>query len=247
MAFDSDKGVGPTDELLLVLLDEIRHAERHATSSRVAAVIGHLIGTPLNVISGRAGLIRANPQSDSAITDHATRIEDQAHQLAQRIRHLIEYLTAPVPGPTPTLLATVVGNAVSLYRPIAAHRAVEIQVDDSSLPDVDVDSTSTLVTLTSLLSIGARSAPKGAAVKVAVSQESTAIVLIEVGIPGMKPPRGRIDRLEPPENDPVDPELMQVLSVCLAMLRRVEGKLETVEANDGGTIVRLYCPSFARS
>ena len=114
----------------------------------VAAVIGHLIGTPLNVISGRAGLIRANPQSES-VTDHAIRIEDQAHRLAQRIRHLIEYLTAPVPGPTPTPLATVVADSVSLYQPIAAHRAVEIRIDATSLPDVDVDSTSTLVTLTS--------------------------------------------------------------------------------------------------
>jgi signal transduction histidine kinase len=243
MAVDSDEGVGPTDALL-VLLDEVRHAERHATSSRVAAVIGHLIGTPLNVISGRAGLIRADPES-AGVADHAARIEDQAHRLAQRIRHLIEYLTAPVPGPTATPLATVVADAMSLYQPIAAHRDVDIQLDASSLPDVDVDSISTLVTLTSLLSIGARSAPKGATLKVAVSPASGNHIAIEVEIPGLKPPTGRIDRLEPPEDDPVDPELMQVLSVCFAMLRRVEGRLEIHPKNDG-SLVRLSCPTFAR-
>ena len=60
----------------LVLLDRLRQAERLAVSSRVASVIGHLIGTPLNVIAGRAALIRANPSDESTI-ENARRIEEQ--------------------------------------------------------------------------------------------------------------------------------------------------------------------------
>ena len=32
-----------------------------AASARMVSMVGHLIGTPLNVIAGRASLIRTNP------------------------------------------------------------------------------------------------------------------------------------------------------------------------------------------
>src|SRR5688500_10143930 len=96
-AMAADQGPDTPDRLL-ALLDELRQAERRAAISRVASVIGHLIGTPLNVIAGRAALIRANPSPEAAL-ENAQRIEQQVERLALRIRRLIDYLTAPEPEP----------------------------------------------------------------------------------------------------------------------------------------------------
>ena len=61
---------------LLARLDTLRQAERRAASARMVSVAGHLIGTPLNVIAGRAALIRSNPAPE-AVEENVRRIEEQ--------------------------------------------------------------------------------------------------------------------------------------------------------------------------
>src|SRR3954447_3176280 len=79
-----------TAALLLTRLDDLRRAERRAASARMVSVAGHLAGTPLNVIAGRAALIRADP-SPAAVEENLRRIEEQVERMAQRMRRLIEY------------------------------------------------------------------------------------------------------------------------------------------------------------
>jgi two-component system NtrC family sensor kinase len=43
----------------LEAMDQLRHADRLRTVGRLAAGIAHEIGTPLNVVSGRAEMIAA--------------------------------------------------------------------------------------------------------------------------------------------------------------------------------------------
>lgn len=224
----------------LVLLDRLRQAERLAVSSRVASVIGHLIGTPLNVIAGRAALIRANPNDDSTI-ENARRIEEQVDRLAQRIRRLIEYLTAPDQAIEPRSAANVLEEAVSLYRPIALRRGVRIEVPPPPLPDDTVDGTSALIVLTSLLSLALRAASPGEAVQLGLIALDNGVAF-ELGVPGMDPPRERIDRLEPPEQDwrgSVDQ--LQVLHVCHAISLRSGGRLEIQPREPSGALIRLSC------
>src|SRR6476620_7657413 len=88
---------------LLARLDDLRQAERRAASARMVSVAGHLIGTPLNVIAGRAALIRSNPAPE-AIEENVRRIEEQVERLALRIRRLIDYFGLAEP---PTELRSV--------------------------------------------------------------------------------------------------------------------------------------------
>src|SRR5512134_3020197 len=82
---------------LLARVDELRQAERRAASARMVSVAGHLIGTPLNVIAGRAALIRSSA-SPEAIEENVRRIEEQVERLALRIRRLIDYFGLAEPG-----------------------------------------------------------------------------------------------------------------------------------------------------
>jgi signal transduction histidine kinase len=225
----------------LALLDHLRQTELRATSSRVASVIGHLIGTPLNVIAGRAALIRSNPTAEYA-TENARRIEEQVERLAQRVRRLIEYLTAPEPSSESRAVEHIVADALSLYGPVAAQRGLSVLAPTGVLPEVFVDGTSALVVLTSLLSLALRIARRGEVVKMNLTGGGEGMVVFELAVPGMELPKVRIDRLEPPEDDGrIDADRLQALSVCFAIARRNGGSVDVVADPPRGALIRFEC------
>jgi signal transduction histidine kinase len=82
---------GPT-EPLLQLLDTLQQYQLRNAGAEVAAAIAHALGTPLNVISGRAELIRQDPSSALA---QVARIEEQVRKVASGLRQLVDYLAVP--------------------------------------------------------------------------------------------------------------------------------------------------------
>jgi signal transduction histidine kinase len=222
----------------LVLLDDLRQAERRAVSSRVASVIAHLIGTPLHVIAGRASLIRS-VASDPTVAENARRIEEQVDRLAKRIRALIEYLTAPEPEPKAESASVVVATALALYAPIALERGVVLRAVDGPAVDVRVDGTSVLVVLTSLLSLATRIGAPGEVAELATTLAEDGQVAFALDVPSLETPTGRIDSLEPPkEPSRAGSEALQVLSVCSAIARRAGSTLSATARAGGGTTIQ---------
>lgn len=84
----------PARESLLELYDTLAQHQLRDAGAEVAAAIAHAVGTPLNVISGRAELIRHDPSNALA---QVTRIEEQVKKLANGLRQLVDYLAVPDP------------------------------------------------------------------------------------------------------------------------------------------------------
>lgn len=231
-------------ETRLALLEELRQLERRAAISRVASVIGHIIGTPLNVIAGRAAMIRANPNGDAA-AQNARRIEEQVERLAYRIRRLIDYLTVPEPHQAATSsVQRVLQAALALYLPIAAQRGVDIEATGEP-PAAMLDEACALVVLTSLLGLAARVAPRGERVVISASEASPGGVLFELLVPGLTPPRARIDHLDPPDDEvggTAHAERLQVLSVCFAIAQRHGGRVDVESRGEASSAIRFECP-----
>ncbi len=221
----------------MLVLDDLRQAERRATSARVASIIAHLIGTPLHVIAGRASLIRA-AAGDPQIDENARRIEEQVEKLAQRIRALIDYLTPPDAVGSEEPAEAVVTAALGLYGPIAKERGVTVRRSGEPLAG-SIEGSSALIILTSLLSLASRVAGSGATCELTLSIEGNR-ALFDLVVPGMEPPSGRLDTLEPPDH-PVKggTEALQVLSLCAGMARRANGSIEVVAAPAGSTTLRF--------
>ena len=223
----------------LALLDTMRFAERCAAVSQVASVIAHVIGTPLQVIAGRAALIRFNPHAET-VAENARKIEEQVERLAQRIRKLTEYVTSPEPDVEPLQLNALVAEALSLYEPIAARAGLQIVLIDTC-PEAMVDGTPTLVVLTSLLSLAVRTAKAGERIELEIKAYSNDNIGFELKIPGLDLPEARIDRLDPPDGDGGNAEQLQVLSVCNAIARKHDGKLEVVSPTQGQMAIQFEC------
>jgi signal transduction histidine kinase len=227
----------------LVLTDALRRAERHAIVSRLSSVFAHLIGTPLNVIAGRAALIKSNPES-AAVLENASRIEQQVERLAFRIRRLIDYWTlVDVVDHALHDVSSILRDALTLHGPVATARNIEIVVQSGELPPRSLERMSTLVVLTNLLSLATVVAPPGSRIELSVTAADEDSILFEFTVPGFEPPTSRIDRLDPPEDDRdrSSAERLQVLSVCHAVAEQRGAHLE-VRAADRAQI-RFRCPS----
>lgn len=224
----------------LVLIDRVRRVERRALAAQIVSVVGHFIGTPLNVIAGRAALIRRDP-NPASIEENVHRIEEQVERLAQRIRRLIEYLAAAESEIDLRPAGEVMADAVALTAPIATYRGVSLQTPAEGLSD-PVDGLYALAVLTSLLSLAANVAPSGSAVAFGASSEPSC-VRFRLVVPGMTPPETRIDRIEPPaDREANGPETLQTLTLCSALAQKSGGRVEVAAEGSSKSTITFSCP-----
>jgi two-component system, NtrC family, sensor kinase len=230
-------------ERLLVRFDELRHAERRAASARMVSVIGHLIGTPLNVIAGRAGLLRNNPTPES-IEENVRRIEEQVERLSRRIRRLVDYFGLADPRSEPRSVAEVLAECRELYAPIAQSKAVTLKLNAGELGEQHIEGAVMPVVLTALLSLAIGTTASDGSVELTVSERGPKVLVLELGMAGLAVPPGRLDRLEPPEPEThYDVGAFETLWICQGLARRISGSLEVLPAVGGqGVTVHLECP-----
>ncbi|TWT63398.1 sensor histidine kinase [Rubinisphaera italica] len=72
-------------------LNTIRHTNRLGTIGTLSAGIAHELGTPLNVISGRAGLIKSGKLTTEEIVHSAETIQSEANRMTTIIRQLLDF------------------------------------------------------------------------------------------------------------------------------------------------------------
>jgi two-component system, NtrC family, sensor kinase len=235
----SDKGELPK---LLARMDELRQAERRAASARMVSVAGHLVGTPLNVIAGRAALIRTNP-SPEAVEENVRRIEEQVERLALRIRRLIDYFGLAEPSAADKPLGEVLAEATALYAPVAEARGIVLEVFAHGLESLRVDGALTPLVVTTLLSLALRTTSPGQAVSLSLAERGPQLVGLELRCPGLSLPPKSFERLEPPEHGlRYDAGTLETLWVCLGLARRLGGGLEVAPAESGeGVTLRFFC------
>ncbi len=71
--------------------DTIRHTDRLGTVGTLAAGVAHELGTPLNVVSGRAELISSGRLSDQEVKASARTIKTESDRMTKIIRQLLDF------------------------------------------------------------------------------------------------------------------------------------------------------------
>jgi signal transduction histidine kinase len=117
-------------------LEQLRHADRLTTVGKLASGLAHELGTPLNVVSGRARMILSGEAAEPAeVTECARVIAAQADRMTELVRGLLGFARRRSGEKVPIDVAALVRQTVALLVPLAAKRGVEI---DSELPDTAV-------------------------------------------------------------------------------------------------------------
>ncbi len=111
--------------------EQLRHAERLATVGRLAAGIAHELGTPLNIVSGRAKMIVRGKVEGLAVLEYARSIADQSERMTASIRRLLDFSRRREPQKQLVNLTAVTSSCVELLRHEAERQNIELVMETS--------------------------------------------------------------------------------------------------------------------
>lgn len=154
----------------LAATDQLRHADRLKTVGRLAAGIAHELGTPLNVVTGRAGMIASGNLSPEAMRSNAVIIKQESERIAQIVRGLLDFARRK---PTQRLefdLADLVVRTTALLEPLAEKVGVDIEVVADSSTDIVGDAAQIQQALTNLVMNAVQASEPGSTVRVRVEE-----------------------------------------------------------------------------
>ena len=143
------------------LLEQLRHSDRLSTIGRIASSIAHELGTPLNVVSGRAMMIAEDEETADEVREGARIIAQQARQMTRHIRQLLDYARGAGPQRTQCEVGELVDQALKLMEPLADSQNVTLHRVEAAPIGAELDSGKVLQVMTNLVMNGIQSMPEG--------------------------------------------------------------------------------------
>jgi signal transduction histidine kinase len=160
----------PSDEQI----DELLVLERSALLTRVISMIAHELGTPLNVITGRASMIASGEASGEDALENARLILKQAGRITTIIREMLGHARKRRSEKGPVAMVELFSQAFSLIGGRASTRSVELMIDPECEPiTLLVERGRFLLVVKNLVANAIQAMPKGGTVTVGIRRESS--------------------------------------------------------------------------
>lgn len=160
---------------------QLRHVDQLKTVGRLAAGVAHEMGTPLNVISGRAGLIQSGKLSQQEMDESAAAIQSEANRIAGIVRQLMDFARLNSPQKNSKDLRIVVDRTIELLRTIAEKHSVKIETSLSEQAPFTafIDESRIQQVLTNIIMNAIQAMPTGGHVEIALSNVDRGLALRE--------------------------------------------------------------------
>jgi two-component system NtrC family sensor kinase len=157
----------------IAAIDQLRHADRLRTVGRMASGIAHELGTPLNVISGRAHLIAEQQLPVDKVIESAATIERESARMTTIIRQLLAFARRDEPHRTRADVGAVAKQTIELLSPLAAHRQIRFELELATEPAfAEIDVAQFQQVLTNVFMNAIQASPDGSPIWVAVAAPS---------------------------------------------------------------------------
>jgi signal transduction histidine kinase len=153
-------------------LGQLRHAERLTTIGRLASGIAHEIGSPLNVISGRAELIASGTLSPETVKSSAQIVIEQTERVAVIIRSLLDFARRGGAQVSRTDLTDLVETTALLLGPGAAKAGIEIVCTGTHV-EANLNRSEMQQVITNLLINAIDAMPRGGKIEIDTRVEKT--------------------------------------------------------------------------
>lgn len=159
-------------EMRVTMLEQLRHADRLKTVGQLASGVAHELGTPLNVVSGRAKLIADRRVEGDEAADSARIVMEQAERMASIIRQLLDFSRRREPRLVAGDLGDIAARTVEMLATIARKRGVSLELMRDDAPTtVVVDHGQLQQVLTNLVVNAIQASASGGGVTVSVGRE----------------------------------------------------------------------------
>ena len=175
----------------LDLEQQLRAAETLAVAGKLASSLAHEVGTPLNIVSGRAEFLQMSPNLDEAARRDLAVIVGQIDRISKIIRSLLDSVRPQKLELQPTILADVLDRILPLLNHPARRRGVTISTTlPHDLPALMADPGQLQQVLINLVLNGVDATPSGGHITISAggaaegSQHGVTIAVHDTG-PGI--------------------------------------------------------------
>lgn len=150
--------------------EQLRHADRLTTVGKLASGLAHELGTPLNVVKGRAALIRDREVEGADVIDSARIIGEQAERMTALIQQLLEFARPRALQKGRLRVDAMVARVCELLATIARKEQVAIQRPEPTSLEVEADDAQLQQVLTNLVINAIHASPPGATVELSARE-----------------------------------------------------------------------------
>ncbi|WP_182870032.1 sensor histidine kinase [Rhodopirellula sp. JC639] len=227
----------------------IRHTDRLGTVGTLAAGMAHEMGTPLNVVAGRAGLIASGKLSAEEVRQSAETIKSEAERMTTLIRQLLDFARQSPATHTKIDLGQIARTTCDLIEPIAEKSSVQINLARDDQPYfIHGDATQIQQVLTNFLTNGVQAMPDGGTVTVTLQRQKTGPtnqIGIHVTDQGGGIPPEQIDHVFEPfyTTKDVGQGTGLGLSIAYGIVQEHGGDIDVQSEPNAGTTFRVHLPA----
>jgi signal transduction histidine kinase len=242
-------------EQRLAALEQLRHADRLNTVGRLAAGIAHELGTPLNVIAGRAALINSGRVAASEVQSSAATIKAEADRIAAIVRHLLDFARQRRLHREVCDLHALAVQVAEILRPVGDQKNVRIEVaSGAGTVKASIDASQVQQVLINLLTNAIDALPEGGQVCVEVGGDASepssngcesSFTHISVSDDGTGIPEGDLEHVFEPffTTKDIGRGTGLGLSIAYGIVQEHGGRIEVASKLGKGTRFTIYLPS----
>ncbi len=117
-------------------LEQLQHTDRLSTVGEVSAGIAHELGTPLNIVSGRAKMMARGDMSVDEIRENAEIIRNQSDRMTTTIRQLLDFSRREKLRFASTNINSLIIQVFDILSPIAKKQNVTLVLAD--IPEIQI-------------------------------------------------------------------------------------------------------------
>jgi len=263
MTFSLRESRGETqrqNEAKLALEQRLGQTEKLATIGQLAAEIAHEVGTPLNVIAGRARSIQKKAKDPDAVEKNALIVAEQTARITRIIQRLLDFTRRKV-GTTGKAEVNVNELSLTTMELLAGQfSAAKIKTRlerAEGLPRVAGDADRLQQVLINLLLNAVQAMPDGGAIAVETSEvkrtrpgleeggSEQKFITFAVKDTGIGVPEDIRDKIFDPFYTTKEGQggTGLGLAVCSGIVKEHDGWIDVENGEGGGTVFRVYLPA----
>jgi signal transduction histidine kinase len=262
MTFSLRESRGETqrqNEAKLALEQRLGQTEKLATIGQLAAEIAHEVGTPLNVIAGRARSIQKKSKDPEAVEKNAEIVAEQTARITRIIQRLLDFTRRKVgtPGKGDVNLNELSLTTMELLAGQFSAAKVKTRLERAEgLPRVAGDADRLQQVMINLLLNAVQAMPDGGALSVETKavkrtrpglegSDEQRFVQFSVKDTGVGVPEEIRDKIFDPFYTTKDGQggTGLGLAVCSGIVKEHDGWIDVENGDAGGTVFRVYLPA----